>query len=93
MKNPDPDIDDPFYEDGPSGETLLEALKQMSIEEIATVLNFALRKTTHARNPESGSSNTGTAHGLGLVRKSRSGYDVRCLLWRSRRDGMGTGRT
>jgi len=54
----------------PSGETLLEALKQMSIEEIATVLNFALRKPTHARNPESGSSNTGTAHGLGLVRKS-----------------------
>ncbi|VTT86272.1 hypothetical protein DM2_2310 [Halorubrum sp. DM2] len=51
MKNPDPDIDDPFYEDGPSGETLLEALKQMSIEEIATVLNFALRKTYTRAKP------------------------------------------
>jgi len=70
MKNPDPDIDDPFYEDGPSGETLLEALKQMSIEEIATVLNFALRKTYTRAKPRIRSSNTGTAHGLGLVRKS-----------------------
>ena len=51
VKNPDPDIDDPFYEDGPSGETLLEALKQMSIEEIATVLNFALRKTYTRAKP------------------------------------------
>ncbi|MGQ3330681.1 transposase [Halorubrum sp. FL23] len=51
MKNPEPAVDDPFYEDGPSGETLLEALKQMSIEEIATVLNFALRKTYTRAKP------------------------------------------
>jgi hypothetical protein len=51
MKNPDPDLDDPFYEDGPSGETLLEALKQMSVDEIATVLNFALRKTYTRAKP------------------------------------------
>lgn len=44
-KNPDPDLDDPLCEDGPSGETLLEALKQMSVDEIATMMNFALRKT------------------------------------------------
>ncbi|MFC6770091.1 transposase [Halorubrum pallidum] len=44
MKNPDPDIDGPFYKDGPSGETLLKALKQMSVEKITTVLNFALQK-------------------------------------------------
>jgi len=51
MKNPNPDLDDPFYEDGPSGETLLEALKQMSVEEIATVLNFALRKAYTRAKP------------------------------------------
>jgi hypothetical protein len=51
MKNPDPDISGPFYEDGPSGETLLEALKQMSVEEITTVLNFALRKTYTRAKP------------------------------------------
>ncbi|MFP9193945.1 transposase [Natrialbaceae archaeon A-CW1-1] len=45
MKNPEPDRDDPFYEDGPSGETLLESIKQMSVDEIATVMNFALQKT------------------------------------------------
>lgn len=45
MKNPDPDLDDAFYEDGPSGETLLESMKNMSVDQIATVMNFALRKT------------------------------------------------
>jgi hypothetical protein len=50
LKNPDPDQNDPFYEDGPTGETLLEALKQMSVDEIAKEINFALRKTyTRAR--------------------------------------------
>jgi len=50
-KNPDPDLDDPFYEDGPSGETLLEAMKQMSVDEIARVMNFALRKTYTRAKP------------------------------------------
>ena len=58
--NPDPDIEgegdnpeefDPFYEDGPSGETLLEAIKALSVEEIATLLNFALKKTYHRAKP------------------------------------------
>ncbi|PSQ57252.1 hypothetical protein BRD22_02850 [Halobacteriales archaeon SW_8_68_21] len=48
LKNPDPELDDPFYEDGPSGETLLEAMKQMSVEQITTVMNLVLRKT-HTR--------------------------------------------
>ena len=37
--NPDPDLDDPFYEDGPSGETLLEAIKDLSPEDIAAMVN------------------------------------------------------
>jgi hypothetical protein len=37
--NPDPDLDDPFYEDGPSGETLLEAIKDLSPSEIAEMVN------------------------------------------------------
>ncbi|SDY65689.1 transposase [Halopenitus persicus] len=51
LKNPDPELDDPFYEDGPSGETLLEAMKQMSVEQITTVMNFALRKTYTRAKP------------------------------------------
>ena len=50
-KNPDPDYDDPFYEDGPTGETLLEAIKQMSVDGIAKVMNFALRKTYTRAKP------------------------------------------
>lgn len=45
IKNPDPDpLLDPIDADGPSGETLLDAVKQMSVDEIADVMNFALRK-------------------------------------------------
>lgn len=51
QKNPDPALDDPFYEDGPSGETLLEAMKELSVDEIATVMNFALRKTYTRAKP------------------------------------------
>lgn len=51
MMNPDPNLDDPFFEDGPSGETLLEAMKQMSVDEIARVMNFALRKTYTRAKP------------------------------------------
>nr|WP_176705241.1 transposase [Halobacterium sp. GN101] len=51
MKNPDPDLDDPFYEDGPTGETLLEAMKEMSVDQITTVMNFALQKTYTRAKP------------------------------------------
>ena len=51
MKNPDPSYDDPFYEDGPTGETLLKAMKEMSVEDISRVMNFALRKTYARAKP------------------------------------------
>jgi len=51
MKNPDPSYDDPFYEDGPSGETLLESMKEMSVEDITRVMNFALQKTYMRAKP------------------------------------------
>ena len=48
--NPDPDLSDPFYEDGPSGETLLEAIKGLSPEEIAEMVNRgAARVLTRAK--------------------------------------------
>lgn len=61
-KNPDLDIrelfscegskdGEPFYADGPSSEALLESVKEMSVEEIATQLNFGLRKTYTRAKP------------------------------------------
>ena len=48
--NPDPDIEDPFYEDGPSGETLLEAIKDLSPGDIAEMVNRgAARVLTRAK--------------------------------------------
>jgi len=50
-KNPEPSYDDPFHADGPTGETLLEAIKEMSVDEIAQVINFAIRKTYTRAKP------------------------------------------
>jgi hypothetical protein len=48
--NPDPDLDDPFYEDGPSGETLLEAIKDLSPTDITEMVNQgAARVLTRAK--------------------------------------------
>jgi hypothetical protein len=37
--NPEPDIADPFYKDGPRGETPLESVKDLDIEEITAIIN------------------------------------------------------
>ena len=48
--NPDPDLDDAFYEDGPSGETLLEAIKELTPTQIAEMVNKgAARVLTRAK--------------------------------------------
>lgn len=39
--NPDLDMADPFYADGPSGETLLEAVKTLDVDTIAAMHNRA----------------------------------------------------
>lgn len=40
LKNPAPNFDGAFYEDGPSGETLLEVIKVLSVDEIVTMMNL-----------------------------------------------------
>jgi len=50
-KNPNPDYEDPFYEDGPSGETLLDSIKELSVDEIAEMMNFALAKSYTRAKP------------------------------------------
>jgi hypothetical protein len=48
--NPDPDLDDPFYEDGPSGETLLTGIKDLELDEITEMVNRgAARVLTRAK--------------------------------------------
>jgi len=48
--NPQPDVDDPFFADGPTGETLLEAIKDLEIEEITEMVNRgAARVLTRAK--------------------------------------------
>jgi hypothetical protein len=48
--NPDPAIEDPFFADGPTGETLLEAIKTLDIETITEMINRgAARVLTRAK--------------------------------------------
>ena len=49
--NPEPDINDPFFEDGPSGETLLEAIKDLDIEEITAMVNRAAARVLTRAKP------------------------------------------
>lgn len=50
--NPEPEIDDPFYSDGPTGETLLESIKDLSVDELAQLFNSALKKTYLRAKPK-----------------------------------------
>jgi hypothetical protein len=77
---------DPFYEDGPSGETVLEAIKDMSIDEISAVLNFALKKTYTRAKPrlqeleKEGGSRFGT--------RAKVAIDITYVAYYGEHDGM-----
>ncbi|EMA46088.1 transposase IS4 family protein [Halococcus saccharolyticus DSM 5350] len=85
-KNPDPDLDDPFYEDGPSGETLLEAMKQMSIEKIATMMNFALRKTYTRAKPRLQELENDDGYRFGV--RSKVALDITYVAYYGDRDEL-----
>lgn len=42
---------DPFYEDGPTGETLLESIKELSLEAITSMVNHAAHRTITRAKP------------------------------------------
>ncbi|WP_262174523.1 transposase [Haloarcula laminariae] len=85
-KNPNPDLDDPFYEAGPSGETLLESMKQMSVEQIGRVMNFALRKTYTRAKPrlQQLENNDGSRFGV----RSKIALDITYVAYYGDRDEM-----
>jgi hypothetical protein len=96
-KNPDPDIKepfsyegskdgDPFYADGPSGETLLESVKEMSVEEIATQLNFALRKTYTRAKPRLREWEHGNGSRFGT--RAKIALDITYVAYYGDRDEM-----
>lgn len=86
LKNPDPDLDDPFYEDGPTGETLLEAIKDMSVDEIATVMNFALRKTYTRAKPRLQELENDNGSRFGV--RSKIALDITYVAYYGDRDEM-----
>lgn len=85
-KNLNPDLDDPFYEDGPTGETILKAIKQMSVEKIATVLNFALRKTYTRAKPRLRELENDNGHRFGV--RAKVALDITYVAYYGDRDEM-----
>jgi hypothetical protein len=85
-KNPDSERDDPFYEDGPSGETLLEAIKQMSVDEIADVMNFALRKTYTRAKPRLQELEHDNGSRFGV--RAKVAIDITYVAYYGDREGM-----
>ena len=49
--NPEPDIADPFFEDGPTGETLLTAIKSLEPSDIAEMVNRGLTRVLTRAKP------------------------------------------
>lgn len=86
MMNPDPESGDPFYEDGPTGETLLEAMKQMSVDEIADVMNFALRKTYTRAKPRLQQLENDNGSRFGV--RARIALDITYVAYWGDRDEM-----
>jgi hypothetical protein len=85
-KNPNPDLSDPFYEDGPSGETLLKAMKQMSVEQIADVMNFALRKTYTRAKPRLNDLESDNGSRFGV--REKVALDITYVAYYGERDEM-----
>lgn len=86
MKNPEPEYDDPLNEDGPSGETLLEAMKEMSVDEIATVMNFALRKLYTRAKPRLQELEHDDGSRFGT--RAKIALDITYVAYRGDRDEM-----
>lgn len=85
-KNPRPNLDDPFYEDGPSGETLLEAMKDMSIETIGKLMNFALQKTYTRAKPRLRELESENGARFGV--QAKVAIDITYVAYRGERDEM-----
>ena len=97
LKNPDPDVKapyslegaengDPFFADGPCGETLLEAMKEMSVDEIATMMNFALRKTYTRAKPRLKELGHGNGERFGT--RAKVALDITYVAYYGGRDEM-----
>jgi hypothetical protein len=86
VTNPNPELDDPFYEDGPSGETLLDAMKQMSVDEIADIMNFALRKIYTRAKPRLKDLEHDNGHRFGT--RAKLALDITYVAYRGDREEM-----
>jgi hypothetical protein len=74
LENPNPDLDDPYHEDGPSGETLLESIKQLSVDEIAEQMNRVLEKIYKRAKPKL--KELSNANGSRFERRTRVAIDI-----------------
>ena len=84
--NPDPDLDDPYYFDGPTGETVLEAIKNLSVDEITELANESLKKSYLRAKPrlEDLENDNGSRFGT----RAKVAMDMTYVAYYGHRDGM-----
>jgi len=84
--NPDPDPDDPYYKDGPCGETVLEAIKNISVDEIAEIANASLKKAYLRAKPRL--QNLENDDGTRFATRAKVAIDATYVAYYGQRKGM-----
>ena len=87
-KNPEGNPDDPFDADGPTGETLLEAIKEMSVDETTTMINFALRKSYTRAKPKLRELHNASDERGRFGIHSMVAIDITYVVYRGEREGL-----
>ena len=84
--NPDPELDDPYYFDGPAGETVLEAIKNLSVDEIIELANASLKKSYLRAKPrlQELENEDGTRFGT----RAKIAMDMTYVAYYGDREGM-----
>jgi hypothetical protein len=88
--NPDCDDDDedygPYYLDGPSGETVLDAIKNLSVDEITELANKALKKSYLRAKPRLQELENGNGSRFGT--RAKVALDMTYVAYYGGREGM-----
>jgi hypothetical protein len=85
--NPDPDIEkDPYYLDGPAGETVLDAIKNLSVEDITKLANASLRKAYLRAKPRLQELENDNGSRFGT--RAKVAMDMTYVAYYGNREGM-----
>lgn len=83
---PNADVDDPYYVDGPSGETVLDGMKNLSVDDITEIANQSLKKAYLRAKPRLKDLETDDGHRFST--RAEVAIDVTYVAYYGDREGM-----